>query len=618
MLNGSDKTMFQEITSQVSDIDGEFFIAGDEVYSYPPWLSKLPIPPIPSSEDTLDPNRVGNVFSARRTTWFDPSCPYLPLLPRFDALARTHPAFQSLAHQSGRFPMIEIRPGTYQLDPGMTREWDTLERWLRTMANRLKTVSDPDSGLMVKFAPWPYPAGYSYISYTSSKRKVQELATSARDTFFPLIATCTFFILVCQQRQATNPGFDWKWQVSQHQTHRDIASRKVHPTWIHDLMNSFAGDLEAERIGAIFDSTNPAIILFLHLFKPVNMPMILHWGSVAQIKEMPYREQTTSNSLDAAGTKEALSLFGPKAELMNQLLAEQSRLHRQRDIHNLEPLETRSVVEHSIRLLDISERIRDIPLCPESGQRVGELIHDFLQRRRAKQQEREIEESETSRPTRLQWEREAANCRAPGKKGPRVWYWEKVHLGEGEGEYFRVRTLLTRGDADSYWNTHSPSQMVFDSWQNCWDICSDLGDYPASEDFDDCNDASNTEGPHLGMDTGENEDGVERQPPTSWMEVDQPSSAPDLEEGELEEGGIRGDLPLSPLPTTSSEATRAHNLTIGPPELDEVEVSMELIMQPKDVEAVDVKFSHSILALAYTRYGFLNHPVESNASLEGW
>ncbi|KAK1218274.1 hypothetical protein PQX77_019039, partial [Marasmius sp. AFHP31] len=292
--------------------------------------------------------------------------------------------------------MIEIRPGTYQLDPDVTQQWDTLERWLRTMANRLKTVSDPDSGLMVEFVPWPYPAGYGYISYSGSKQNVQEMATGARDTFFPLIATCTFFILVCLQRQATNPGFDWKWQVLQHQTHRDIAARKVHSTWIHDLMNSFARDLDTERIGAIFDSTNPAIIPFLRLFKPVNMPTILHWGTVVRIKEMPYREQTMSNSLDAAGTKEALSPFGPKAELMNPLLAEQLWLYRQRDIHNLEPLETCPAVEHSICPLDISEHIRHIPLCPESGQRAGELIHNFLQQRRAMQQEREIEESEMS------------------------------------------------------------------------------------------------------------------------------------------------------------------------------------------------------------------------------
>ncbi|KAK1230334.1 hypothetical protein PQX77_006578, partial [Marasmius sp. AFHP31] len=513
--------------------------------------------------------------------------------------------------------MIEIRPGTYQLDPDMTRQWDTLERWLRTMVNRLKTVSDPDSGLMVKFDTWPYPAGYGYMSYTSSKRNVQDLATGARDTFIPLIATCTFFILVCLQKEATDSNFDWRWQVSQHQTHGDIAARKVHATWIHDLMDSFAGDVDAERIGAIFDPTNPATIPFLRLFKLVNMPTILYWGTIAWCKEMPYREQTTNDRV-AADAKEALAGFGPRPELINRLLAEQSRIRRERATHGSESSETRSTAEHSLRLLDISERVRDVPLCPESGQRVGELIRDFLERRRAKQREREVEESESSRCTRLQREREAAHCRAPGKKGPRVWYWEKVHLGEGEGEYFRVRTLLTRGDADSYWTTHSPSQMVFDSWQNCWDICSDLGDDPESEDFDDYDDDFNAEGPHLGMDTGENADGIQGQLQTSQMEVDQPSSAPELEEGELEEGELREDTPLSTLPATSSEVPKPSTLTIGAPELDEVEVSTELILRPKDIEAVDVEFSHTILSLAFMRYGFLDYPVESETSPESW
>ncbi|KAL0068966.1 hypothetical protein AAF712_003959 [Marasmius tenuissimus] len=597
----SDRTTFQEITSQVSDTDGEFFIAGNEIFSYPPWLSTLPIPPIPAEGDTLDPDRVGNVYAARRTTWFDRSRPYLPLLPRFDTLARTHPAFQSLAYQRGRFPMIETRPSTYKLDPEMTRQWDTLEKWLRTMVHRLWTVSNPHSGLMAGFQLWAFPAAYGYMSYTGNKREVQELATCARDTFFPLIAACTFFILVCQQRQETDPNFDWKWQISQYKMHGDNATCKVHAAWIHDLMGSFAGDLRAERIGAIFDPTDPAIIPFLRLFKPVKMPTILRWGTVTQIKEAPYREHVqTADEVDTASAQE---------------LNNRASVGKGTPVDS-EQLETRSTVKQSSHSLDLAERIKDIPLDPVSGQMPGELIHDFLERRRAAQKEKEAEESHSARHTRLQREKEAENPRAPGKKGPRVWHWEKVTLGEGKDEYFRVRTLLTRGDADSKWSFYSPSQKVFNSWQNCWDVCSDLGDDPTfyEHEMDDDNGDVNNEGPHLDPDVGEGIIDAQSQRQISPMDVD----CPELEEGELEEGETREGIPLSTLPATTPAVANTSALIRGVPELDEVEVTTELILRPKDVEAVELEFSHSMLSLAFTRYGFQDHSADSGTLLEVW
>ncbi|KAJ8094070.1 hypothetical protein PM082_009961 [Marasmius tenuissimus] len=515
--------------------------------------------------------------------------------------------------------MTEIKPGVYKLDPDMTRQWDTLEKWLRTMAHRLWVVSNPHSGLIAGFNFWAYPAAYGYISYQGTRRKVQELATGARDTFFPLIAACTFFILVCQQRQATEPKFDWKWQMSQYGAQEDVSTRKIHATWIHDLMGSFAGDMDAERIGAIFDPTDPTTIPFLRLFKLVNMPMILHWGTIARITEVPYREQTVDES-SAGGAQEALVGFGPKEDLMKRLLAEQTRLNGGSETSHPKPLSIPSVAEHPSRSLDIWERVKDVPLCPASGQNPGEHIRDFLERRRVLQDEKEKDESPLSRYMRLQRKREAEGLRAPGKKGPRVWHWEKVHLGEGKEEFFRVRTLLTRGDADARWTTYSPSQKVFDSWNNCWDVCSDLGDDPLfpEHEFDDV-DIDHCTSPEeriLAVDTNDVLHGDQGPHQTSSMEVKCQLSIAEMEQGELEEGELRDEL--SPPDPHATNAAIAIVLLTGVPELDHAEVSMELILRPRDIEAIDVKFSQSILSLAFARYGFQDYAVEFETLPEAW
>ncbi|KAJ8090607.1 hypothetical protein PM082_018164 [Marasmius tenuissimus] len=397
----------------------------------------------------------------------------------------------------------------------MTQQWDTLERWLRTMVDRLWTVSNPHSGLIAKFKLWAFPAAYGYMSYTGSKQNVQELAIGAQDTFFPLIAACTFIILACKERQATDPNFDWKWQISQHVGNGDSTPRKVHPAWIHDLMGSFAGDLDVERITAIFDPTDPAILPFLFLFKLVNMPTILHWGTIGRLTKTPYLEQTTNVT---ASAQDVLIPFGPKRGPMDRLLAEQSHICSERDTRYTEPLETCSMAEVSSAL-------------------PGELIRDFLERHCVAQEEKEAEESQSAQHQHLQNESEAIQSHAPGKKGPRVWHWEKVYLGEGIDEFFCVRMLLMRRDVDSYWPDYSSSQRVFNSWQNCWDICSDLGNDPSSyeHDFDDPIDVG---GPGL----SEYVDKAQGLSQTSLMEADHPRSNAELKAGELEEGEMREEV----------------------------------------------------------------------------
>ena len=148
----------------------------------------------------------------------------------------------------------------FKLEPSLTTQWDTIKKWLRTTLHCIWDVSYPNSTLMNNFCLSSFPAAYRYLSYVGSAQNVQKLACKAQDTFFPLIAACTFFILICQQRQSKDLNFDWKWEVSKERTGGNSTCHEVHASWIYGLLNSVTGDLKVESIGAIFNAQDPKAI----------------------------------------------------------------------------------------------------------------------------------------------------------------------------------------------------------------------------------------------------------------------------------------------------------------------------------------------------------------------
>ncbi|KAJ7049886.1 hypothetical protein C8F01DRAFT_1001552 [Mycena amicta] len=110
-----------------------------------------------------------------------------------------------------------------------------------------------------------------------------------------------------------------------------------------------------------------------------------------------------------------------------------------------------------------------------SGQRPGESMNQFFERR-ARDAAATIEkESPSKRQSRLQREQ---NAQAQPKCRPktRVFWWEDV-------EGVRIRTPI--GADDSIWSAYSVQQRRYNGVYNEWDICSDFGDDNDDEDSDD-------------------------------------------------------------------------------------------------------------------------------------
>lgn len=102
-------------------------------------------------------------------------------------------------------------------------------------------------------------------------------------------------------------------------------------------------------------------------------------------------------------------------------------------------------------------------------------------KRRNAKHEKETLAQRTVRESR---EQSAFKQECPGKKGPTVYVWE-----EDNGVWTRV--LITRGDVESHWGHYRQSQRIFNSDDNCWDLCFefDQGTAGEIEAEDDSNDS---------------------------------------------------------------------------------------------------------------------------------
>ncbi|KAJ7500187.1 hypothetical protein B0H11DRAFT_1714903 [Mycena galericulata] len=114
----------------------------------------------------------------------------------------------------------------------------------------------------------------------------------------------------------------------------------------------------------------------------------------------------------------------------------------------------------------------------DSGQKQGEDIHAFMERRRLHNEKRAQHESPQAKTRRLAQEAHASKGGAPGKKGARVFIWE-----EEEGGFF-IRRAYNRTDAADRWDEFTPNQRIYDSFSNQWDLCTALA--PNEDAEPDC------------------------------------------------------------------------------------------------------------------------------------
>ncbi|KAL0063775.1 hypothetical protein AAF712_009332 [Marasmius tenuissimus] len=591
--------------------------AGGRVYVW----SGTSIPPtyLPSPGVISRPELIVGAYDFKSLACFDFERPYLPLIPRYDLLLRTHPAFECLAVKNNRFPVIEQSIGKWAMDPELANKWDILERWLRNMVKQLIDVGNPGADIMADFKLWPFPASYGYRKYKGGRQNVQDIAARARDSFLPLISACTFLICWCRRREALDDNFDW---LSEMTTSALIRSQETKPghhlSWIHDLIHSFAGDSNAERIGTILDATEDKTPAFYSLFRDLNMPICIHLGSLT--------EGTIQHIPDQSSRRITSHRVNPHVQIFREALPRARDLHAFRKVLIARPqpeTSTNPVVEWSEGdpqppLIGDALRnaIQSIPVESGSGQLRGEHWSDFMKRRKELNENLSLTESQKHRTIRLNRERQATRHAEPGKRGPRVWYWER------EEHDFRVRKQLTRELAKVCWSKYSDQQAIFDSWSNSWDICSEFGSDVSDDDDDDNNEpvgsivAEREIQSCLGQ-TGRTLDGdhrpvelVEDFTTSGQMQYNQITGTAvqgnGFDEGETSDGVVSAATLLCP------EGEVGHEVI--PPSADQV----ALLISRDDIPSVQLEFPETLEDIAFARFGFTNDLFELKREVVPW
>jgi len=360
--------------------------------------------------------------------------------------------------------------GGFQLDPDVVREWRALEHNLITILGAMMTF---DLALPRDFRVWRYPYYYGYEALYANRKDALIVAARSRDSFIPLMATLTMFIILLKQERRRRPDFNWRVGL--------LKKTEIHYQWFAELEGSAVGDLTIPRVGGIVNmKTCQYKWMLSELSRRGNTPLYLYWG--------------TSPPLDRP------------SELNNELVPTLATLSNLKRIPHY--VTTTSTISSPPvpPLINISHSSRDSaplrpsydsePPCPShnsvptfppveqySDQQPGEDWREFFKRREERNKRLAEKETPEARRKRKQREEHAAKGACPGRKGARVYVWEDC-------DGFLIRRAAGRAHYEGYWDEFGPNQRKYDSFRDEWDLCTTLApdDTAPFEEASDYND----------------------------------------------------------------------------------------------------------------------------------
>jgi hypothetical protein len=288
---------------------------------------------------------------------------------------------------------------------------------------------------------WEIPAKPSLYGYfiSHATREAATLAiNNSVDGFVVYTAYISFLIALCQFTATTSI-----WHGFSIENLFINAGIKSHPEWISGLLQSGIGDFTTtrRRVGSIVNVDQCQWLNLVPYMIKCNIPIWLCWGS----QPHPHK---------------------------NFRLSWIWHFYPQDPPTSSPPLPVPANFP---------------PVKPGCNQLPGETWKAFFERRARKNVEKEKNASAKDREARLNRAKANKTHQAPGRKGPRVFYWEEI-------DGFRIRTLWTRGETEMSFDSYKNSHRIYDAFSNAWDCCTEFEF--SSRDEDEMN--SDDDGPPYG------------------------------------------------------------------------------------------------------------------------
>jgi hypothetical protein len=419
------------------------------------------LPPVPEY-----PNPVfTNLEQLRQPRWISDRHPYLALLPisiRFsgDILFR-------FGYSHASIP-VKVHPvhGQWALDPELMGRWKNIEGALHWLTPALHQRSQ--FGMQPHISPIAIPrySGYmlGYLDETSARRG----AMATRDAFIPKFCELSWALLMHKQ-DATSETPPWMATL--------IHDFGVHPEWAYALRQCVFGDFsnpENRRYGGFVDVTSSVWSREIDVLVSVGVPVWFRWpGDFWPIPGSSFSKYCPSytargEALRAASTQ-------PFARASRYFLGDSS-VHLERDPNPGPSYDSQPPSPSAIDLPSPYQpphpASRPVPPPPEpySGQRAGESMTDFFNRRQRAHERQKQVETPARQQIRHQREQAHSSLRQPGKRA-KVYQWV-------DEDGFRIRTRVPAHEFDNVWNYYSDSGCIkYNGWDDEWDICTEFGEF---------------------------------------------------------------------------------------------------------------------------------------------
>ena len=358
----------------------------------------------------------------------------------------------------------------------------------------------------------PEPTFFGYSKCYRNGGKARTALSHSIDAFALLFACVSFYIAICDQ--GDTPCIT------------SSSSTSTHPEWFQRLSNSpefsqlladsSISDFTStqQRTGVIVNVASCSWFNLVPYLLKVNIPVWFYWGTAPN-----FLQPLNANAL----------IFAPRAH-------PQWRARKSQPVGLPTPSQSASL-PNPAQSAGLPTASQSVSL--RSGQLPGEHWKDFLARQDLRRKKKLSNENEDQRKRREDREKAATKRSCPGKKGPTVYLWEKDN-----GVW--NRTLISRGQVERDWSMYPNSHTIYNSVDNCWDVCSEFDVDTAGEVEYDSN----------------NSDNDIYHPPAK-----QPRRSPTPKNGRSEEGSARppnapqisSDLPSEPmlLDTTPAQIASA-------------------------------------------------------------
>lgn len=352
--------------------------------------------------------------------------------------------------------IVQVGPAAFALQPSIVDAWSRLENALLDVAD-YSYATHPDK-VHIPPITWPRsPHEYGYRRSHKTRSQAATCATRSREAFHSLCAVVTFILSLWTKEDGLEgrPFSSAFWGL----TNRSYAP--VLNSWLDRFVQTFVCNISLGiRPGCFIDPCYSVWGPWLEHFVRVGVQVWIVWGNnttpelcKSKIRCSSYQKFLPPIELVKKVQSEALRDFASRSEqpwMLNANVSTNDGLA--------------SIPSHSDSTLHMPPDAPTEPPQPHpnSRQRRGETLVDFLSRVEAGRKKRL--ESESSSEKQSRESREVHAARSGYSNTCTVFIWE-----ETQGYHLRVK--VDRSEVPNIWHDYPASRRVFHSHINEWDLC---------------------------------------------------------------------------------------------------------------------------------------------------